>query len=682
MKRNVNRLLSLALALVMLVGILPLVANASPTIVNNTDVDNTSAFINPKVIYQRDFDDEAVDTAIKNSTLGTLSDGYVKWVFSGGTKDSFTVNSFDPDNYGNSAKIVCDAEGATGTRQAYFEIQRSKSNAFSAEKVYRVEMDVYGLVSTVNGGFFYLTAEGASGSGGSDGNATTLKNNTKDGAWTHITYDLQPTQDHYRMRAYVCINMGLDRTIYVDNIKITEYTSASAAEDVVEAAAISGSSVILNADMDLTGNDLVLNGSALDLNGHSLTVDSLTGFAGSSLIDNSSAKSGSVIVNPDETGDINFALGSDNPQLPIKASTDPDTNAVSFKLATVNLGDEYIKQIDSSENGFTLVFRPGFGTTEFVNLVGTGDSGVSMSIDIAWTDVWGTKGTTKNSIDVAQNVISSAYSSKKAIHAKFTNPGDTYDFVITVNVTSDYGVKISSDTTQDSDATYINPAEAAKTYLFVNNFNDDALISGSGNIYSTIGNEYLVVGNARPTFNGSYMLLDGGNTANQLNLPFYFDNVSTLVMEMDLRYVDTTGLESSGYSAFDLLTLRNGTPTGTFKRYTPLYIGKSPKIMYFREYKNQVSASDTTPVTNGADLSVYTAKNCLITNVDGEWTHIKLSINYSAGEMTFEVDGVVLDTIPYIPLNSSGYAYMARYAKFDSIAIDNMKIYYTTPVAD
>lgn len=561
----------------------------------------------------------------------------------------------------NSSQFSFDANAGAvkmtyGTGTSY--TQKIVPARILAGNTYRYEI---WLSSSIGSPYFYV---GGSVSGGSwvGGSASLIKETRREGKWIVYTLQHTPTQNAEYLRMLIGFSSGTQgETCYFKKVQVTENWS-------IDNAIAYGQQLKLMADTEC---DVELGATGyLNLNGYKLTANFVNGADGSQIIDSSTDKSGRI------DADV-VSLSPNNPDLPVM---DADGN---YALADVNLGSAYLQQLNATENGFTIVFRPGFGTKDIVNMVASGNSGVSMSLNISWTDVFGHTPDEPTVIEGFDDIVQSAYSGGKAIYAWFTNPGDTYKFTMQVAVESlATGVVVKSDVAADADATYINPAEKAKTYLFVNNFNDEILISGTGNIQSSIGDKYLKVSHVRPSFNGSYMLLDGGASANQLDLPFHFDDVSTLVMEMDLRYVDTTGLSNSGKSAFDLLVLRNSTTTDTFKRYTPLYVGGSPRLLCFREYKNQVSVNDSTPITNGADLSVYEQKTRFITNEDGKWTHIKLTINYRDKVMIFEVDGVVLGTTPYIPLNSTGWAYMARYASYDSIAIDNMKIYYTTPAAN
>lgn len=657
MKRNVNRLLSLALVLVMLVGILPcgvIVTEAAAT--NLTE--SVKAMVNPEVIFYHDFENDAVDTNLVSSTPNTKV-GSVNWVFGNqGTNDTATVQKFD-SNYGNSIMAVC-GKDATATRQYYIEVNGGTSHVMSKDKAYRFEVDVYGkLTGGVYGGFYYL--EGVSGASGSDGNlpVTTASTTTVDGEWSHVVFDLQPTQNHYRVRFTLCVTKAVEGAVYFDNVKITEYTPVTDSAEIITNCGLEGNAVILSADAELSSADITLaSGSSLDLNGHTLTANSVDGTEGGTLIDSSEAKSGRVIVGTTDEGVDMLYPAVNNPQLPVKAADG------SYALATVNLSDAYIQQTAASDEGFTLIFRPGFGTQEIVGMVGAGTSGVDMSLELTWTDVFGQSPDEPTTIKGFETVVASAYKNGKAIYAKFTNPGDTYQFGVKVNVTSSTGVTISSDVTLDADATYVNPTELGKHYYFASNFNSYSELptefKGRGDVSvkpAAASSTYDSLSMGTDAENGQYVVFDSEDKSEGMsfNLDLITDAANkqyaytNLVVEMDFKLLNGDA-SSTGRSA-QFLNVRKPTSGGTNLIYSTGGGGI------------RVTKADNT----SANLGTFTT----------EWQTMKIEIDLDDQLAQVTMDGV--DKGVYSIAQIYGNYFQITKTKGDGgMGIDNLKIYRYT----
>lgn len=107
MKCNVNRLLSLVLVLVMLVGVLPLTTKEVSAATTDVTTAEKIAFLNPVVLYEQNFEAYSADQALKGTRVTTPYGTCALQFGNAGSYDTLTAASFD-EAYGISAAMYCD----------------------------------------------------------------------------------------------------------------------------------------------------------------------------------------------------------------------------------------------------------------------------------------------------------------------------------------------------------------------------------------------------------------------------------------------------------------------------------------------------------------------------------------------------------------------------------------------
>ena len=444
MKNKSNRLLAMLLAVVMLVGILPMTAlAAAPSKVSSSDY---VAYVATGTTYSRDFagDEEASsfnkDNTTKKFSLEVVDAASISGDNNSGYGSCLKINQYETYSSNNGTVNVINATGGV------------------SGMVYRVELDVF--LDNASALYFNVKV-------GTD-KAVSLKNGTHytvtANQWCHISVDLLSDETGPTVSIQPVTVSGKTVTAYIDNLQVTEYTPITDANigELATALAQEGQNIALFNDADMTGSSLTLGtGTTLDLNGNTLTAASLMGTAGQ-VEDNSAEKTGRLNVG-------SLALAANNAQFPVK-----DANGY-YAMADLNMTDAYFNMAVSDENGFTLNARPGFGAASIRELVAAGNSGVTVRFRLSWKDVFGNTGSedfTYEAADVADVYANAA--SGSVFQGTFVNPGNA-EYYRADMVLESCGVEVTSENT--SKPKYVNPNEEGKTYYVRN---DDVIQLNSG----------------------------------------------------------------------------------------------------------------------------------------------------------------------------------------------------------
>lgn len=626
MKCNVNRLLSLALVLVMLVVILPLTA---------------------KPVEAETVDDPLVDTYEY-----TFDEAAPSWKGNGSTATITLDDTVTQSGTGKSLKLTY----TSNTKPQPYFFMPEFPNGIVAGNTYTMTVWFKTSADTIKRYIYMQAFKGTSGGALITAASTGVKDGDVNGAVVTISFVATETEATSLRILLGCDALASGQSVWFDNLVITETWT-------IENALAMGRDIVLTSDLDIKdyiedGNLTLAEGQTIDLNGHALSANSVDGTAGGTLIDSSEAKSGRVIVGTTDEGVDMLYPAASNPQLPVKAADG------SYALATVNLSDAYIQQTAASDEGFTLIFRPGFGTAEIVEMVGAGTSGVDMSLELTWTDVWGQSPDEPTTIKGFETVVASAYKNGKAIYAKFTNPGDTYQFIVKVNVTSSTGVTISSDVTLDADATYVNPTELGKHYYFASNFNSYSELptefKGRGDVSVkpvAASSSYDSLSMGTDAENGQYVVFDSEDKSEGMS--FTLDLITdaankqyaytNLVVEMDFKLLNGDA-SSTGRSA-QFLNVRKPTSGGTNLIYS----------------------------TGGGGIRVIKADNTYanLGTFTTEWQTMKIEIDLDDQLAQVTMDGV--DKGVYSIAQIYGNYFQITKTKGDGgMGIDNLKIYRYT----
>ena len=145
-----------------------------------------------------------------------------------------------------------------------------------------------------------------------------------------------------------------------------------------------GAYVKLPSDLTVDGNLTLGENAVLDLNGKTLTVNGIV-----------NAPAGARILNGKlavpAQGALTFDQGAANGGLlPLWTNS-------GYIFTNPELGDERAFFVEQSANGFTMDFRPGFGTVDGKNIRETylqnSACGITMTAQLSWTDMYGSTGT-------------------------------------------------------------------------------------------------------------------------------------------------------------------------------------------------------------------------------------------------------------------------------------------------
>lgn len=173
--------------------------------------------------------------------------------------------------------------------------------------------------------------------------------------------------------------------VSVKSIKISllpaegTYTGA----DLLNVMKYDNAYVKLPADLTVDGNLTLGENAVLDLNGKTLTVNGIVNAAAGARILN-----GKLAV--PAQGTLTFDQGATNGGLlPLWTNS-------GYIFTNPELGDERAFFVEQSANGFTMDFRPGFGTVDGKNIRETylQDSacGITMTAQLNWIDMYGGTG--------------------------------------------------------------------------------------------------------------------------------------------------------------------------------------------------------------------------------------------------------------------------------------------------
>ncbi len=148
-----------------------------------------------------------------------------------------------------------------------------------------------------------------------------------------------------------------------------------------------GYDITLNEDVTVSDTLSLGNDTVLDLNGHTLTAPALSTMPTSQVVDNGATKGKLVMAK----GTLEIA-NPDNTMLPLYNGVD---GYVFVGAPELNAGDHY-ELTNTSYDGFTLQFRPGFGEVNGNSVRGqylyNGQSGITMDVELGWKDAFDTTG--------------------------------------------------------------------------------------------------------------------------------------------------------------------------------------------------------------------------------------------------------------------------------------------------
>lgn len=362
MKDIFKRISTLCLSLVLVAVLFPV----SPAEAAVGDLTETGI-----VLWEDDFsqytDINDVDAKYGNGVSGTyryLEDGALYIGSEGNTSNrlyQFDVDVNIPMSYANMKFcVLCEAEISAPTRQYMFNMNRYC--AVGSDELARLTLES-GTTNKTTVGYEKVVLKY---SFGTENDVGTLK---------------------MRLGAYGTAS----GYISVKNIKITllpaEGTYAGA--DLRTAMAYDDAYAKLPSDLTVEGGLTLGANAVLDLNGHTLNVSGpVNAPAGAKIIDSSVEKTGKLVV-PQE-GALTFDTGATNMgQLPLWTGE-------GYILTDPQLGDSRAFFVDGSvsADGFTLDFRPGFGTVGGKNVreayLANGACGITMDATLSWTDIHGT----------------------------------------------------------------------------------------------------------------------------------------------------------------------------------------------------------------------------------------------------------------------------------------------------
>ena len=667
MKRNVNRLLSLVLALVMLVGILPMTAeyvSADGNIATPIDTYKASLGAMTDVLYENDMDTQ--NPIASNASAANLS------------LDS-TVSESGSDT---SVKV---AYKSNATPQTYFNLDLSSylvpGNIYSLRVWYKTSDPAIGRLIRIYQGSG-STNGATDGSFGEKGHAQFYTNKAdiigNDADGVEVILSMRATETVNTKRLSIMLGaFGLTTdpagSVWYDNLVITETWT-------VENALKYGKKIIaLTEDTDLSdfvqsegahaGDIIISEDQTLDLNGHKLTANSVTVAAGGKIIDSSNAE-----------GRLNASLvcAADNSYLPLV------TESEGYLFVKPNMTDSYVKT-SHDKNGFEIALRPGFGKYDGdksvrEDILSKSNAGITLTVTVAWKDVYGQTGE-KTVKAFSDEEFTQVYSSTtgKYFYTKFTNPGDSQYYDVTLSLVAN-GVAVSRTLHFD------NLAEANKTYLFVHNFEGSLTWEGSksNTLYSMRdSSRYITYSYAAPSFEGGTLIMNSGDTANQLNLTLHDvrpNNVKTLVIEMDIRIISAWVKNSNGIY---FMVRNTGTGAGN-EQY------RQQRSINIRSNSTKVDVYDcelpNTPGTAGANDCKHTLVGSAgeITLTEGQFSTLRIVYdftNYGTAEdmsISVSIDGQnpVTGTLQDFSYGSD-YIEFLRNAYQDGMAIDNFKMWYT-----
>lgn len=189
----------------------------------------------------------------------------------------------------------------------------------------------------------------------------------------------------------------------------------------------------LSADATIEGSLTLGENAVLDLNGHSLTATIVSPGTNATIIDSSAAKNGKLIVPKDSL--VN--LKSNNPQLPLWAGN-------GYIFTEPQLGSERAFLAESSADGFKMDFRPGFGTTIRENYLSQGNTGIKMTADLSWTDIYGYEGSYAGGLN-GTKIFNEMYQTETARGRLQITGAEKYRNISLALTLESCGVKVSFD---------------------------------------------------------------------------------------------------------------------------------------------------------------------------------------------------------------------------------------------
>ena len=227
---------------------------------------------------------------------------------------------------------------------------------------------------------------------------------------------------------------------YVDVLTATfavNGTNYATLEEAI-AAANAGDTIQLVADVSV--ETLFLNKDIkLDLNGKTLTADAVIAFNGNDIVDNSTDKTGRLVV--DKTS---LVLAADNEQMPIWTGSGYAFTAVKHQIK--------LEQVEvDGEDGTTTVshkitFKPSFKTTADLNGLlagGAENAGLRIMLRVTWKSADGT--TSIEDFVYSDNMVEKVYGEGGVLTLTITGTENYTDLNAFIVVESVTGVVSSGD---------------------------------------------------------------------------------------------------------------------------------------------------------------------------------------------------------------------------------------------
>jgi hypothetical protein len=272
-----------------------------------------------------------------------------------------------------------------------------------------------------------------------------------------------------------------------DSVRVTLLPAAGSYHPEHLSTFIAGKNAyaVLPSDVTVDGSLTLGENAVLDLNGHKLTATMVSPGTNAIIIDSSADKTGKLMVPKDS-----LVLKRNNPQLPLWAA-----DGYIFTDPKMNDGDEkraFFVEGSTSADGFTLDFRPGFGEANGMNVreayLSGGNSGIKMTAQLNWTDIYGNKESLKGGID-ATNIFNGMYATATARgRLKVVGAEKFRDISLAITLKS-CGVEVTFEP-----MTFVN---SYVTTHFAADFQSGTIVSGSNQalnvgFFKTFGNAAIV----------------------------------------------------------------------------------------------------------------------------------------------------------------------------------------------
>lgn len=405
MKNIFKRVLALCLSLVLVAVLLPV----SPVAAATGDV--TADGI---VLLDEDFSQyESMEDLFADGTVFEESSNY--------RSANFAIENLPNGNKALKVK----GDGSTRSINLVMDLNLPKIDSYVGTYYVKIEAEIEHLTSTGQ----YIFDVNNDISVGVDGAAAKFQNKSYSGLTSasspgRLDEGSGTVVSYYRVDN-ACTKVGVRLGMYknasgemlVKAVKVTllpfvsqAYTNSNFKNNTATFIAnlqYNDAYVKLTGNLSLEGDVVLGKNAVVDLNGYTLTVNgALNAGVNARIVDTSAGKSGKISV-----AEGKLLIGNiDHPTLPLWTGSE-------YILTDPQLGNERAFFVDGSisADGFTLDFRPGFGTAGGVNVreeyLAKGDCGINMDAQLSWTDFYGTSDSIKL---VCDNIFTGMYRSENS----------------------------------------------------------------------------------------------------------------------------------------------------------------------------------------------------------------------------------------------------------------------------